>query len=136
MATQGTEIPAPRTDLSDAELGEIESLMTIAEFQFASVPANASADDLTYILSLGPNSVVPLTDTVLKIDPGHTAAWALRQKAFELYLKAAGARREAKDYQAAMDLSRSADEVIPNSSTVLRLQRSICDAAPDVCAGR
>jgi hypothetical protein len=33
-------------------------------------------------------------------------------------------------------LTRDADQVIPNTSTVLRLQRSICDASPETCAGQ
>jgi hypothetical protein len=136
MATQAAEIPPPRTDLTAAEKDEIESLMSIAAFQFASIPEDANAEELTYLLSLGPNSVVPLTDSVLGVDPGHKGAWALREQAFELYLKAAGARRDAKDYATAMSLSRSADEVTPNTSAVLRLQRSICDDSPEVCAGR
>jgi serine/threonine protein kinase len=136
MATQGTEIPAPRTDLTPQELEEIESLMGIAAFQLDAIPADANAEDLTYFLSLGPNSVVPLTDSVLQVDPGHQAAWALRQRAFDMYLDAATKLRNARDYESALGLTRSADEVIPNTSTVLRLQRSICDDAPAICAAR
>ena len=135
MATANGEIPAQRTDLTVEELEEIESLMYIAETQFGSILPDAAAEDLTYVLSLGPNSVVQLTDIVLEVDPGHEAAHAIRQRAFELYLETARNLRDAEDYAAAMSLIRNADDVIPNTSTVLRLQRRICDEAPDICAG-
>jgi serine/threonine protein kinase len=136
MATQGVAIPAPRTDLTPEQQEEIESLMGIADYQFSSIDANATAEDLTYILSLGPNSVVQLTDAVLEVDPGYEAALELRQKAYDLYLMTASNLRDAQAFAAAMSLTRNADEIIPNTSTVLRMQRSICDEAPDACAGQ
>ena len=135
MATANGEIPAQRTDLTVEELEEIESLMYIAETQFGSILPDAAAEDLAYVLSLGPNSVVQLTDIVLEVDPGHEAAHAIRRRAFELYLETARNLRDAEDFAAAMSLIRNADDVIPNTSTVLRLQRRICDEAPDICAG-
>lgn len=135
MATPNGEIPAQRTDLTVEELEEIDSLMYIAETQIGSILPDAAAEDLTYVLSLGPNSVVQLTDIVLEVDPGHEAAHAIRRRAFDLYLETARDLRDAEDYAAAMSLIRNADDVIPNTSTVLRLQRRICDKAPDICAG-
>ena len=136
MATEITESPAQRTDLTAEQREEIDTLMGVAEHQLAAIPAEASAEDIAYFLSLGPNSVVQLTESVLQVDPGHEAALAIRQKAFDLYIATASNLRDAKDYTAAMFLARGADTVNPNTSTVLRLQRSICDAAPEVCAGQ
>ena len=134
MATETTEIPTPRVDLTVEQQEEIDSLMGIAQYQFASIPAEATAEDLSYVLSLGPNSVVQLTDAVLQVDPGYEPALDLRQQAFDLYLSTAGNLRDAENYTAAMALTRDADQVISNTSTVLRLQRSICDASPETCA--
>jgi serine/threonine protein kinase len=136
MATEITDTPTPRTDLSAEQKEEIDSLMGIAQYQFASIPVDATAEDLSYVLSLGPNSVVQLTDTVLQVDPGYEAALDLKQQAFDLYLSTARRLRDAEDYTAAMALTRDADQVMPNTSTVLRLQRSICDASPETCAGQ
>jgi serine/threonine protein kinase len=136
MATEITDTPDQRTDLTAEQQEEIDTLMGVAEHQLAAIPAVASAEDIAYFLSLGPSSVVQLTDTVLKVDPGYEAALAIRQKAFDLYIATASNLRDAKDYTAAMSLARGADTVIPNTSTVLRLQRSICDAAPEVCAAQ
>ena len=136
MATETTEIPTPRVDLTVEQQEEIDSLMGIAQYQFASIPAEATAEDLSYVLSLGPNSVVQLTDAVLQVDPGYEPALDLRRQAFDLYLSTAGNLRDAENYTAAMALTRDADQVIPNTSTVLRLQRSICDASPETCAGQ
>ena len=136
MATEITDTPAPRIDLTTEQQEEIDSLMGIAQYQFASIPAEATAEDLSYVLSLGPNSVAQLTDAVLQVDPGYEPALELRQQAFDLYLSTAGNLRDAENYTAAMALTRDADQVIPNTSTVLRLQRSICDASPETCAGQ
>ncbi len=136
MATEITDTPVPRIDLTVEQQEEVDSLMGIAQYQFASIPAEATAEDLSYVLSLGPNSVVQLTDAVLQVDPGYEAALELRQLAFDLYLSTAGDLRDAKNYAPAMALTRDADRVIPNTSTVLRLQRSICDASPETCAGQ
>lgn len=136
MATEISQTPVQRTDLTAAEQEEIDTMMSIAENNFTSVPADATAEDLAYFLSLGPNSVVQLTDIVLQIDPGYEPALETRQKAFDLYLAKATDLLDAENFAAAMSLTRDADRVIPDTSTVLRLQRSICDASPETCAGQ
>jgi serine/threonine protein kinase len=136
MATEISQTPDQRTDLTAAEQEEIDTMMSIAENNFTSIPADANAEDLAYFLSLGPNSVVQLTDIVLQIDPGYEPALETRQKAFDLYLAKATDLRNAENFAAAMSLTRDADRVIPDTSTVLRLQRSICDASTETCAGQ
>ena len=136
MATEMTQTPVQRTDLTVVEQEEIDTMMSIAENNFASIPADATAEDLAYFLSLGPNSVVQLTDIVLQIDPGYEPALETRQKAFDLYLAKATDLRDAENFTAAMSLTRDADRIIPDTSTVLRLQRSICDESPETCAGQ
>ena len=135
MATEMSQAPVQRTDLTAAEQEEINTLMSIAENNFTSIPADATAEDLAYFLSLSPNSVVQLTDIVLQIDPGYEPALESRQKAFDLYLAKATDLRDAENFVAAMSLTRDAGRIIPDTSTVLRLQRSICDASPEICAG-
>ena len=136
MATEISQTPVQRTDLTAAEQEEIDTMMSIAENNFTSIPADATAEDLAYFLSLGPNSVVQLTDIVLQIDPGYEPALETRQKAFDLYLAKATDLRDAENFTAAMSLTRDADRIIPDTSTVLRLQRSICDESPETCAGQ
>ena len=136
MATEISQTPVQRTDLTAAEQEEIDTMMSIAENNFTSIPADATAEDLAYFLSLGPNSVVQLTDIVLQVDPGYEPALETRQKAFDLYLAKATDLRDAENFTAAMSLTRDADRIIPDTSTVLRLQRSICDESPETCAGQ
>jgi len=136
MASEITDTPTQRTDLTTSEQQDIDAMMSIAESNFSSIPADATAEDLSYFLSLGPNSVVQLTDIALQIDPGYEAALELKRQAFDLYLATAEDLRDAENYAAAMSLTRDADRVMPNTSTVLRLQRSICDASPETCAGQ
>jgi len=136
MASEMVQTPVQRTDLTAAEQEEINTMMSIAENNFASIPADATAEDLAYFLSLGPNSVVQLTDMVLQVDPGYEPALEIRQKTFDLYLAKATDLRDAENFAAAMSLTRDADRVIPDTSTVLRLQRNICDESPETCAGQ
>lgn len=128
--------PATRPALTSKQQDDIENLMILAELQFQSVNDQSSADDLTYYLSFGPNNVIQLADTVLEIDPGSEAALTMKKRVFDLYLTKARELREEEEYDMAMSLTRNADAVMPNTSTVLRLQRSICGTAPAVCVGQ
>jgi len=110
MATEISQTPVQRTDLTAAEQEEIDTMMSIAENNFTSVPADATAEDLAYFLSLGPNSVVQLTDIVLQIDPGYEPALETRQKAFDLYLAKATDLLDAENFAAAMSLTRHCDQ--------------------------
>ena len=125
--------PAERPELTAAQQDEVDGLISLAEYQFESVSDEMSADDLIYFLSDGPNNVSQLVDTVLRIDPGYEAALELRQRVFDVYLAKARQLEGEEAYQQAIRLTRNADDVIPNTGTVLRLQRSICESAPAAC---
>jgi Tfp pilus assembly protein PilF len=84
-------------------------------------------------MSDGPNNVTQLADAVLQVDPGFELALELRQRVFDVYVAKARALEGEETYQQAMTLTRNADEVIPNTGTVLRLQRRICESAPSAC---
>jgi len=94
------------------------------------------ADDLIYFLSDGPNNVTQLVDAVLLVDAGYEAALELRQRVFDVYLAKARDLESEDAYQQAMTLTRNADDVIPNTGSVLRLQRSICESAPVACVSQ
>ncbi len=98
-----------------------------------SISDRSSAESIAYILSFGPNNVVQLVETVLLIDPGYEAALALRQQVFDTYLDKARELESADDYEQALSLTRNAEEVMPNTPAILRLQRRICDRAPAAC---
>ncbi len=125
--------PAERPELTAAQQDEVDGLISLAEYQFESVSDEMSADDLIYFLSDGPNNVSQLVDTVLRIDPGYEAALELRQRVFDVYLAKARQLEGEEAYQQAIRLTRNANDVIPNTGTVLRLQRSICESAPAAC---
>ena len=125
--------PAERPALTAAQQDEVDGLISLAEYQFESVSDETSADDLIYFLSDGPNNVTQLVDTVLRVDPGYEAALELRQRVFDVYLAKARQLEGEEAYQQAIRLTRNADDVIPNTGTVLRLQRSICKSAPAAC---
>ena len=126
--------PAVRPALTAEQQDEIDALISLARYQFASVSDEMSADDLIYFLSDGPNNVTQLADAVLQVDPGYEAALELRQRVFEVFLAKARALEGEEAYQQAITLTRTAEAVIPNTSTVFRLQRSICKSAPAACA--
>jgi len=125
--------PAERPVLTAAQQDEVDGLLSLAEYQFASISDEMSADDLVYFLSDGPNNVTQLVDAMLRVDPGYEGALELRQRVFDAYLARARALEGEDAYQQAMTLTRNAEDVIPNTGAVLRLQRSICNSAPAAC---
>jgi serine/threonine protein kinase len=133
----GTQVEqSERPDLDDDQVTQIEGLLSLAELQFSQVTDESSAEELAYVLSQGPNNVVELADTVLQIDPGYEAAILTKQRAFEMYLDRARQFEDNDQYADALTLTRRAGEVVPNSPTVLRLQRRICDSDPEACAAQ
>jgi serine/threonine protein kinase len=133
MQTPNPAPPVERPSLTASQQDEIDSLIRLAQIQMELIGDAASAEDITYVLSFGPNNVVQLVETVLQIDPGYEAALELRQRVFDAYLEKARALEDAEDYEQALTLTRNAEAVIPNTPTVLRLQRSICESAPAAC---
>ena len=125
--------PAERPELTAAQQDEVDGLISLAEYQFESLGDETSADDLVYFLSDGPNNVSQLVDTVLRVDPGYVAALELRQRVFDTYLAKARQLESEEAYQQAIRLTRNSDDAIPNTGTVLRLQRRICKSAPAAC---
>ena len=133
MQTPNQASPAERPVLTPAQQDEIDGLIRLAEIRMEAISDQASAEDIAYLLSLGPNNVVHLVETVLQIDPGYEAALELRQRAYDLYVAKARELAGEENFQQAITLTRNAEAVIPNTPTVLRLQRSICDGAPSAC---
>lgn len=127
-------VPTERPVLTVEQQGEIESLLSLAEIQFTMIGSESAADELAYMLSLGPNNVVQLADTVLQIDPGYEGALEAKQRVYDMYVNRAQQLEDDEVYDQALALTRNAEEVIPNTSTVLRLQRRICENAPSACA--
>jgi len=127
---------AVRPELTTAQQGEIDGLMQLAQIQMAAIGTQSDAENIAYVLSFGPNNVAQLVETVLQIDPGYEPALALRQRVYDVYLAKARQLEAAEAYQQAIALTRNAEVVIPNTSTVLRLQRSICSSAPAACVSQ
>ena len=129
-----------RPTLTEEQLEDLTGLMRLAELRFDEIEDDLTADDLIYLLSSGPNSVVHLTDTVLDVDPGFESALDLRRQSFDLLMRKARAAYQDDDYASAWALSSAANELRLTTITlsgrggeVLRLQRDICDRAPSVC---
>jgi serine/threonine protein kinase len=133
LQTSNLVSPAARPVLTAAQQDQVDSLMRLAEIQMESISDQSSAENIAYVLSFGPNNIVQLIETVLQIDPGYDAALELRQQVFDIYLAKARVLEGLEDFEQALALTRNAEEVIPNTPTVLRLQRSICESAPAAC---
>ncbi len=136
MQTPITTPAAKRPVLTAQQKDEVNGLIRLAQMQMGSVSDQSSAENFAYVLSFGPNNVVQLVETVLQIDPGYEAALELRQRAFDAYIAKARQLEGDKAYEQALSLTRNADEVIPNTGIVRRLQRSICGSAPAVCGSQ
>jgi len=123
MQTPGVASQGERSELTAEQQDEFNSLMRLAQIQMELIGEESSAENITYVLSLGPKNVVQLVETVPQIDPGYEVALELRQQVFDVYLAKARELENAEDYQQAMALTRNAEAVIPATGTVLRLQR-------------
>jgi hypothetical protein len=136
LQTPGPASQAERPVLTTDQQVEIDGLIRLAQIQFASIDEQSSAENIMYVLSDGPNNVVHLMETVLQIDSGYEAALGLRQQVFDAYLAKARELESADDFQQAIALTRNAEKVIPDTGTVLRLQRRICENSPAACVGQ
>ncbi len=133
IQTPVSTTPVVRPQLTAQEQDEVDDLVRLAEMQMAQIGTASTVDEITYVLSFGPNNVAQLVATVLDIDPGDEIALELRQRAFDIYIDRARQLESEADYGQAMALARRAHEIIPGSGTVRRLQRRICDSEPAAC---
>jgi serine/threonine protein kinase len=134
--TPVTTTPVVRPELTEQQQDEVYNLVLLAQMQMSQINDESSIEEITYLLSFGPNNVAQLVATILDIDPGDEIALELRQSAFDIYIDKARQMEREADYQQAMALTRNANEVIPGTGTVRRLQRRICDTEPAACAGQ
>lgn len=133
IQTPVSTMPVVRPQLTQQEQDEVDDLVRLAQMQMAQIGAASTVDEISYVLSFGPNNVAQLVATVLDIDPGDEIALDLRQRAFDIYIDRARQLESEADYGQAMALARRAHEIIPGSGTVRRLQRRICDSEPAAC---
>ncbi len=124
-----------RPALTEQQQDEVYNLVLLAQMQMSQINDESSIEEITYLLSFGPNNVAQLVATILDIDPGDEIALELRQSAFDIYIDKARQMEREADYRQAIALTRNANEVIPGTGTVRRLQRRICDTEPAACAG-
>ena len=126
-------IAAERPELTPEQVERFDTMLQLADIRFGEVPESASGEELAYLLSLGPNSVVQLADAILEVDPGYEGALAAKQRAFDMMIDRAEQLENQESHAEALALTRQAVEFMPINSRVLRLQRSICDSAPETC---
>lgn len=127
-----SDVPQPRPDLTPDQVSELNDLVQLGQIQISQLDPESSAEDVLYLLSTGPNNAAQIVNAVLDVDPGYESALELRRRAFDLILqKARTVSNERPDI--AMSMTRAADAMISDQSEVLRLQRSICRDAPEVC---
>lgn len=124
--------PQPRPDLTPEQVSELDDLVQLGQIQLSQVGPGATAEDVMYLLSSGPNNATQIVNAVLNIDPGYESALKLRRQAFDLLLDKARAVSDDRP-EIAISMTRAADAMIANQSDVFRLQRSICSDVPDAC---
>jgi len=129
-------VAAERPELTDEQVTRFDNMLQLAEMQFMDVTPDLTAEELAYLLSLGPNSVVSIANSILEVDPGYESALSARQRAFDLMIEKAEDLRDDGEYDYAYRLTQQAVEFMPMNSRVLNLQRSICGRDPDACAAQ
>lgn len=134
VSSGGQVVAAERPELTPDQVESFDGMLQLAEFQFSEVNPDLSAEELAYLLALGPNNVVALANSILEVDPGYEGALAARRRAFDLMIEKAESLENRGAHADAYRLTQQAVEFMPLNSRVLRLQRNICNRAPDVCA--
>ncbi|MDH3440384.1 MAG: serine/threonine protein kinase [Gammaproteobacteria bacterium] len=132
----GQVAAAERPDLTPEQVTRFDSMLQLAEMQFTEVTPDLTSEELAYLMSLGPNSVVSIAGSILDVDPGYEGALSARRRAFDLMIDKAEDLEEDGAYDAAYQLTQLAVEFMPLNSRVLNLQRDICNKAPDSCVGQ
>ncbi|MEO1034805.1 MAG: serine/threonine-protein kinase [Pseudomonadota bacterium] len=125
-------MPTEPVTLTAQQERELSDLIELARLHFQMIDATATADELDFLLTHGPNSVMQLVDSARNINPYDEAALAMRKAVFDLYETRATEYYERRDYESAFKMAINAQE-ISDQRGIRRLLRSICDRAPDSC---
>ena len=129
-------VAAERPELTEEQVSTFDGMLELADLKFTDVTPDLTAEELAYLLSLGPNNVVSIANSILEVDPGYEGALSARQRAFDLMIDKAEDLEEDGAYGDAYQLTQLAVEFMPLNSRVLNLQRDICNRAPDSCVGQ
>jgi serine/threonine protein kinase len=132
----GQVVAAERPELTAEQVTRFDNMLQLAEMQFLDVTPDLTSEELAYLMSLGPNSVVSIANSILEVDPGYEGALSARQRAFDLMIEKAEDLQDDGEYANAYQLTQLATEFMPMNSRVLNLQRSICGRDPDACAAQ
>jgi serine/threonine protein kinase len=129
---------APAAPLTDADRTSIAGNLQLAsEFlKEAPPPSNSPdyADELSYVLTEGPNNVNDILVGVLLRDPRNGDALKMRAEIVQRYADAARGAYERRDYRNAAELARRALKIAPKNRDLFRLQRDICEADAALCS--
>lgn len=131
---QGVDVERP--ELTEEQVTRFDNMLQLAEMQFTEVTPDLNSEELAYLMSLGPNSVVTIAASILDVDPGYEGALSARKRAFDIMIDKAESLENAGDYDNAYQLTQLAVEFMPLNSRVLNLQRDICSRAPESCVGQ
>jgi serine/threonine protein kinase len=124
--------PANTRPLTQDQKNEISSLTGLAEDQLGTVNESTSADELSYVLSEGPNNANYFLDGVLRIDATNERAVAMKAHMADLYLKKARILADAGDYRGALTLVANGRKVMPTSLNLFKMQLHLCDHQADL----
>jgi serine/threonine protein kinase len=128
--------PAERPELSREQQEAIDSWLQLADLNLADVTLASGPEDLSYLLSDGPNAVKQLYESILEYDPWYPEALALREKVLNLYTEKAQQLMNAGDESGAMEMVRRGTDIDPGSRALYRLQLAICANDAALCTAR
>lgn len=107
---------------------EIDAQLGLARLELDGVDQMGEANQLTSVLSHGPNNVLQRLEMVLSNDSGNDVALQMKNEIFEIYFSRAQEFRDSRDYESALTMALAAGAIMMNRS-VRRLVNDICEVA-------
>jgi serine/threonine protein kinase len=123
----------PHVKLTADQRKEVSEYLILAGDDLKDAKPDMDPQDLSYVLSDGPNNVDEIVNAALKIEPDNKTALGMKATIASLYGERARQLSDAGRLRDAMPLIKRGLIAKPNDRTLMRLQRDICNRDMQVC---
>jgi serine/threonine protein kinase len=119
--------------LSGVQRKEVSDYLTLAGDNLKDAKPELDPQDLSYILTDGPNNVDQIVNAVLRIEPDNKTALEMKATMAALYEQKARQLSDAGRLADALPLIKRGLVSKPNDRGLMRLQRDICNRDMQAC---
>ncbi len=120
--------------VTEAQRKEVAEYLMLAEDNLKDATPALDPQDLSYILTDGPNNVNQIVNAALRIEPDNKAALEMKATMASIYEQKARDLSDAGRLGDALTLIRRGLNAKPNDRGLMRLQRDICNRDMQACA--